>query len=142
MEFLIACISVLLAFASVVYSVVTYKTTVLHDRKQATLDAYNRLQCEVFDRLNSLPPLEIEEICKDTKSEEYKELSGYIARIEHFCIGVNEKIYDKDVFYKLAHGYFDGPILLRRIIPILDSKKNANKYYANIYDLLEWMDKK
>ena len=121
---------------------VTYYNTVIHDRKSATLEAYNRLQAEVFDALNSYTPTDISEICKDTKSVEYKVLSGYLARIEHFCIGVNEKIYDKDVFYKMAHGYFDGPILYRRIEPILMSKKNAEQYYSNIYSVLEQMNKK
>ena len=57
-------------------------------------------------------------------------------------IGVNEKIYDKGVFYKMAHGYFDGHILYRRIEPILISKKNAEQYYSNTYSILEWMNKK
>lgn len=78
----------------------------------------------------------------DVKSAEYKVLSGYLARIEHFCVGLNEKVYDKNVFYKLAHGYFDGYILYRRIEPILMSKKNAEQYYSNTYSVLEWMKKK
>lgn len=114
----------------------------LHDRKSATLEAYNRLQAEVFDPLNSYTPMEISDICEDTKSVEYKVLSGYLARIEHFCIGVNEKIYDKGVFYKMAHGYFDGHILYQRIEPILMSKKNAEQYYSNTYSVLEQMNKK
>ena len=142
MELIIAGISALVAVTSIICSVITYRINVLHDRKQSTLDAYNRLQTEVFDFLNLYSMSEIEEICNNTKSENYKVLSGYIARIEHFCIGVNEKIYDRNVFYKLAHGYFDGPILQRRVIPILDSKKNAKEYYSNTYELLEWMNKK
>ena len=141
-ELIIAGISALVAFSSIVCSVITYRITVLHDRKQATLESYNRLQTEVFDFLNMYTTTEIDEICKNTKSENYKVLSGYIARIEHFCVGVNEKIYDRNVFYKLAHGYFDGPILQRRVMPILDSKKKANEYYANTYELLDWMNKK
>ena len=128
--------------SAALFSVFTYYNTVLHDRKSATLEAYNRLQAEVFDPLNSYTPMEISDICEDTKSVEYKVLSGYLARIEHFCIGVNEKIYDKGVFYKMAHGYFDGHILYRRIEPILMSKKNAEQYYSNTYSILEQMNKK
>lgn len=135
-------VSGVIAITSVVISVITYHNTVVNDRKSATLEAYNRLQAEVFDALNSYTPMEISDICEDRKSAEYKILSGYLARIEHFCIGVNEKIYDKGVFYKMAHGYFDGHILYRRIEPILMSKKNAEQYYSNTYSILEWMNKK
>lgn len=135
-------VSGVIAITSVVISVITYHNTVVNDRKSATLEAYNRLQAEVFDALNSYTPMEISDICEDRKSAEYKILSGYLARIEHFCIGVNEKIYDKDVFYKMAHGYFDGHILYHRIEPILMSKKNAEQYYSNTYSVLEQMNKK
>lgn len=142
MELIVAIVSGVIAIASALFSVFTYYNAVLHDRKSATLEAYNRLQAEVFDPLNSYTPMEISDICEDTKSVEYKVLSGYLARIEHFCIGVNEKIYDKGVFYKMAHGYFDGHILYRRIEPILMSKKNAEQYYSNTYSVLEQMNKK
>ena len=142
MELIVAIVSGVIAIASALFSVFTYHSTVVHDRKQATLEAYNRLQAEVFDPLNSYTPTEISDICEDTKSVEYKVLSGYLARIEHFCSGVNEKIYDKGVFYKMAHGYFDGHILYRRIEPILMSKKNAEQYYSNTYSVLEQMNKK
>lgn len=42
----------------------------------------------------------------------------------------------------MAHDYFDGHILYRRIEPILMSKKNAEQYYSNTYSVLEWMNKK
>lgn len=142
MELIVAIVSGIIAVGSALFSVFTYYNTVLHDRKSATLEAYNRLQAEVFDPLNSYTPTEISDICEDTKSVEYKVLSGYMAKIEHFCIGVNEKIYDKGVFYKMAHGYFDGHILYRRIEPILMSKKNAEQYYSNTYSVLEQMNKK
>lgn len=142
MELIVAIVSGVIAVVSALFSVFTYHSTVVHDRKQATLEAYNRMQAEVFDSLNTYTPTEISDICEDTKSAEYKVLSGYLARIEHFCVGINEKIYDKEVFYKLAHGYFDGHILYRRIEPILMSKKNAEQYYSNTYSVLEQMNKK
>ena len=142
MELIIAVVSSLIALVSMEFSIITYKNTASYDRKQATLEAYNRLQEEVFDSINSYTPKDIADICMNSKSTEYKVLSGYLARLEHFCIGVNEKIYDKDVFYKMAHGYFDGHILYRRIEPILMSKNNPEQYYSNIYHVLEWMNKK
>lgn len=140
MELVVAIISGIVAIASVCFSIYTYRSTVIHDRKKATLEAYNRLQAEVFDSLNSYTPTEISDICKNVKSTEYKTVSGYLARIEHFCVGITERIYDREVFYKLAHGYFDGHILYPRIKPILISKKNSKEYYKNLYSVLEWME--
>lgn len=143
---IIAIISAVVAFASVIVSVVIYNHTVKHDRKQATLEAYNRLQTEVFDKLNMYTPAQIRNICDDSKSPEYKQISGYLARIEHFCVGINEKIYDEDVFYAMAHGYFDSHQLKNRIEPLLDSKNKSNNtqqlFYTNIFSVLDWMRKK
>ena len=139
-------VSIAIAFLSVGISIFTYRQTMRRDRKQATLEAYNRLQSEVFDALNTYSPAEIESICEDKRSEEYKILSGYLARIEHFCVGINEKIYDWDVFYAMAHGYFDGYILRKRIEPIIDSKHTGTGgdelFYTDTQTVLKKMSKK
>ena len=140
---IIALVSVVVAVVSVAFSVVTYNRTVTHDRKQATLEAYNRLQTEVFDNLNTYTPAQIRSICDDAISPEYKTLSNYLARIEHFCVGIKEKIYDEKVFYEMAHGYFDSHQLKNRIEPILESKnKNNNShelFYKHTLSVLKWM---
>ena len=142
---LLSVASMLIAIISVIISVSTFRQTMLRDRKQATLEAYNRLQSEVFDAINTYTPAEIKDICGDNKSAEYKALSGYLARIEHFCVGLNEKIYDIDVFYAMAHGYFDGYILRNRIKPLIESKhcgkSGTEIFYTNIISVWEWMDK-
>ena len=143
---IIALVSVIVAVVSVVFSVITYNRTVKHDRKQATLEAYNRLQSEVFDNLNRYTPAQIRNICEEPTSPEYKTISGYLARIEHFCVGVNERIYDEDIFYVMAHGYFDGYQLKKRIEPLLEAKNKSNNtqqlYYVNILAVLDWMKKR
>ena len=68
------------------FSVRTHRESVAHDRKQATLDAYNQLQEQVLDNLYSYKPSYIKEVAKDKYSEEYKIISTYIASIEHFCV--------------------------------------------------------
>lgn len=146
METILSVIAIALSVISGGFTLYTFYWTAARDRKQATLEAYNRLQSEVFDPINTYSPEEIQEICEDTKSMEYKVLSGYLARIEHFCVGINNKIYDDKVFYSLAHGYFDGHQLRKRIGPLLDFKNTSNwnqeLYYVNLYSVLDWMEKK
>ena len=138
-------ITITVAVVSFIVSVCTYCATVRHDRKRDTLEAYNRLQTEVFDHLNTYSPGQIRSIAEEPQSLEYKVLSGYLARIEHFCVGVNTGIYDEKVMYALGHGYFDGFGLRRRIDPLLEAKNSYGKtnelYYVNIYSVFDRFDR-
>lgn len=147
MEMVLSIIAVIISLLSGGFAVYVFFWTSIRDRKQATLEVYNRLQAEVFDFLNTYTPSEIGNICEDTKSVEYKVISGYLARIEHFCVGINKKIYDENTFYALAHGYFDGDALRKRIEPVIESKnkyktRTAEIFYNDTISVLMWMDKK
>lgn len=146
MEAVLSIIAIVISVVSGGFALYTFLWTANRDRKQATLEAYNRLQNEVFDKLNLYKPSEIRDICEDSTTEEYKKISGYLARIEHFCVGVNTKIYDRKTFYALAHGYFDGHQLRKRIEPLINTKnqsKNSKEvFYNDTKSVLLWMDKK
>lgn len=134
-------ISIGFSVIAAVFSLITYRKSIVHDRQQATLDAYNQLQEQALDHLNYYVPTQVAEIAKDPRSDEYKKISAYIARIEHFCVGVNQKIYDQKTVYELAHGYLDGGIK-KRIEPIIERKNRfGHDYYANIHKVYAWMEK-
>ena len=143
MELGLSATATVIALVSAVLSLFTFCSTRKRDQKRDTLEAYNRLQEQVFDELNLLRPEEIEEIVKNNRSAEYKKISGYLARIEHFCVGVNTKIYDFKTVYELGHGYIDGHQIKKRIVPIIDRKQSGTQqdYYENIHKLLKNMDK-
>ena len=146
METTLSMLAIVLSMISGGFALYSFIWTARRDRKQATLEAFNRLQGEVFDKLNTYKPAQIREICSDRKSEQYKTISGLLARIEHFCVGLNQGIYDKGTFYALAHGYFDGHQIRKRIEPIIESKNtNANsteQFYDDTLSVLKWMEKK
>ena len=134
-------ITIAFSVIAAVFSLITYRKSIVHDRQQATLDAYNQLQEQALDHLNYYMPEAIKEITKNPRSEDFKKISAYIARIEHFCVGVNQKIYDRKTVYELAHGYFDGG-LKTRIEPIIERKNRfGHDYYANIHEVYNWMGK-
>lgn len=134
-------ITIAFSVIAAVFSLITYRKSIVHDRQQATLDAYNQLQEQALDHLNYYMPEAIKEITKNPRSEDFKKISAYIARIEHFCVGVNQKIYDRKTVYELAHGYFDGG-LKTRIEPIIERKNRfGHDYYANIHEVYNWMEK-
>lgn len=141
---ILAMISTVIAIVSAAFSVFTYFGAIRRDRKQATLEAFNRLQEQAFDPLNLYMPKEIVEYAKHPTDKQYKIISGYIARIEHFCVGVMDKTYDRRTVYELAHGYLDGNTLWSRISPILEMKNNdynKDDYYENIHKTMKWMEK-
>ena len=140
---IVAAAAAILSLGSLAFSVYTYRRALVHDRKQATLDAFLALQEQAFDPLNHITPAEMAEIAQKPASQEYKDVSGYIARIEHFCVGVNMGIYDKETVYALAHGYLDKA-LKRRLDPILNKKRGmtGQEYYENIQEVLRWMGEK
>ena len=140
METTISIIALVISVISGGFAVYTFIWTADRDRKQATLDAYNQLQEQALDHLNYYTPTAIKEIAKQPRSEDYKRISTYIARIEHFCVGVNQKIYDKTIVYELAEGFLDGAIK-SRIEPIIDQKnKSGQDYYENIHRVYAWME--
>ena len=136
-------ITITFSVIAAIFSLITYRNSIVHDRQKATLDAYNQLQEQALDHLNYYRPTEIIEIAKNPRSEEYKKISTYIARIEHFCVGVNQKIYDSETVYALARDYLDGAIKAR-IEPIIDRKNQfgGEDYYENIHQVYNWMAKR
>ena len=98
----------------------------------------------MFDNLNVLSPKYIQDVARDRTSPEYKRISSYVARVEHFCVGINHGIYDRKTFYKLTHGYFDSDVFLNRIAPIIERKQtnSTHDYFENIHKVVCWMQKK
>lgn len=137
---IVAAAAACLSLGSLAFSVFTYRRALVHDRKQATLDAFLALQEQAFDPLNHITPAEMEELAQKPASQEYRDVSGYIARIEHFCVGVNMGIYDRETVYALAHGYLDKA-LKKRLDPVLNKKRGitGKEYYENIKEVLRWM---
>ena len=138
---MIDVISLVFSLCAAGFSVFTYWSNIVHDRKQATLEAYNQLQEQALDKLYVYMPKHLKEIVKNRRTEEYKLLSSYVARVEHFAVGVNKKIYDLDTVYELSHGFLDGGIRTR--IEILIGRKDEGfdeEFYQNVRLLYKKMD--
>lgn len=135
-----------IALIAVIFSAITFYLNKKHDKRKDTLDAYNRLQSEAFDDLyTKYPKAKIAEIVANYRKTEYKDqyyqLGLYLARIEHFCVGVKQDIYDWKTLYELAHGFFDRTIRYR-ISPLVDRKETftEEELYANLKYVWQRMD--
>ena len=135
---IISIASIILAVISAVHSIYVYIQTVKHDKKQATLDAFNILQEQVLDKINLYSNSKIKEIAEDARSKEYKELTILMARIEHFSVGVNTEIYDLKIVKRLAGKHFC--MLYDKLLPMIEKKRKINKtdkHYDEFEKLVE-----
>ena len=132
--------------ATLVFGVITYYRDSKRNAKKDTLEAYQLLQETTLSKINLWLPSEIRKATEDKKSDAYKELSGYLAEIERFCVGINVGIYDFNTFYELAHGYFDSDkgLLKPRLMPLLEVKlENAKEdYFVNLHKVWKRMERK
>ena len=140
-------LSIILAIISVALSLYTYTATVHHEKKKATIDAFNLLQNEVLDKFVCITKENAEVIVAnldDKKCKEaYDSYRALIARIEHFAIGVKEKVYDFNVVDELAGTHLI--YLYKKIKPIIDNaNKNEKKikHYCNFASLVDRLNHK
>lgn len=168
MELLISILAIIISLASVLVTVLIYKKELKRAQKQATLDAYNTLQVQVFDELNKYTYYDIRHVCnvwnqvveerkshkkvqltqeekdeRDRCFNEYRTLSGYLARIEHFALGVNTGIYDVKIAER-AGTLFLKSLYNGKLKPLIETKSKGNsnvEYYAEFRKLVESIEK-
>lgn len=131
--------TLILSVFSFFFSLFTYRKTLIHDRRKDTLDAFNVLQEQALDPLQTYTRAQVREIAANPKSEEYKRLSTYLARIEHFCVGVEEKIYDPRTVWQLAEGFLNKSVY-EKLKPIIEQKNRQKNYYQNFLSVVDRMN--
>ena len=129
MSDIIASIALGFSAISAGYAVIVYFKGLKRERKQATLDAFNELQAQVLDELAKYSPNAIRMIADDRRKKEtkpkYNQLKTLIARIEHFAIGIEEKIYDFKTADKLAAEHLI--YLYNKVSPIIQAARESAK---------------
>ena len=142
-DIFISLFSVLIAALGFIFSLINYISCTRRDRKQATIEAYSKLQSEALDQLNQYTKKQVTDISETPQSHEYKELSTLLARCDHFAVGVNAGIYDEKILFKLAGRYF--VVLYDKLQPMVLKKRHLGhreQYYAEFETLAQRLDKK
>lgn len=150
-EYVIALLSALGAVAAVVVSLVIYALGLLREKKQATLEAYNVLQTDVFDKLNLFTNRQIRDICievcenngsksniSDETNEKFYVLISYLARLEHFSIGVNTGIYDAKTAERAGTAFLQGQYT--KLFPLIYTQEKRNKSKSAISLPKNWYE--
>ena len=113
--------------------------SLIRERKEATIKAVNLMQNEVFDEMLKYKASDVKKASEDTSSADYKMFSTYLARCDHFAIGIEESIYDYAVLKKLAGGFI-WP-LYQKFVPLIE-KKRAIAHNNTLYKSLEGLAEK
>jgi hypothetical protein len=133
-------VTLTLSIVSLCFSLFTWYRALIHDRKKDTLDAFNVLQQQALDPLQSYTRARIREIAGDARSEEYRIVSTYLARIEHFCVGVEQKVYDQRTVWELSEGFLNRGVY-EKLKPIIEHKNQQKNYYRNFLAVVEKMNR-
>ncbi len=136
-------IAIVISALSLILTIIHIFISRVHDRKKDTLDAYNQLQVQALDILNGYTKSEIEQLKRSNKNEDYRIVSSCLARVEHFCVGINQKIYDRGVLEELAGPYFLS--IYKKLRPIIDKKHegfNNKNFYENFEKVADFLEKK
>ena len=137
------CISVVISFVAVLVSIMTFFKNTKRARKEATLNAYNTLQEQALDELNKYSKKAISKACKYPDSSEYKDITCCLARIEHFSVGVNTKIYDLKTVRRMGGAYIVSLYnKTESMIQEKEKRKPNNKHYDEFSILIKNLKKK
>ena len=137
MELYISLAAMIISLISVIVSVAIYLLGIQRDKKQDTLDSFNLLQEQVFDKLNLITYSEITNICKkvdngsidDETNSKYYELLGYLARLEHFSLGVNTGIYDAKTAERAGTAFLVKK--KKKLLPVIELQEKRGNHNSD-----------
>lgn len=137
-------IALIISFVALIFSVITFLFNAIHEKKKDTLDAFSALQSNALDGLYYYTKGQIKEISKSSnRAAEYKELSLYLSRIEHFCVGIRNGVYNKKIVNKLASKHLVP--LYDKLTPLIEVKRrvpDAGDTYKNFEEVVRpWKEK-
>ena len=101
-------------------------------KKEATLNAYKELQNDVLTHLSKydLPMPQF-----DYNGDDWKTMTTYLAKLEHFSVGINTGIYSVDVLNRLGGAYYIRQF--EKLKPIIERKRKENIVAGKHYDEFE-----
>lgn len=128
-----ALIISLLAF---VLSVFQFVRDSLWQKKEATLNAYNELQDDVFSELTTYSK-PISEIKRG--DDKWNKFTIFLAKLERFSVGINTGIYSIKILNDLGGDYYIYEY--EKTVNRLKRYKSTSKYLKRVLLLLKWQFK-
>lgn len=128
--------ALILSVAALLVSLYQWLRDNSRQKKEATINAFQHLQNDVFQGLKDL----LSECEGNTEhivrsSEAWKKATDFLSRIEHFSVGVNTGVYSLKILNRLAGGYFIRTF--ETLEPVILKKRAYNSSGGRHYDEFE-----
>lgn len=138
-------IALVLSAIAAVFSIWSFLLERKRNRREATIHAFEELEKEVFlqDDYESVIAEAKKEAEEHKSDRAWRRGTELLARIEHFCVGVQAKAFDLDTLNRLAGGYFIKQYENWR--PIIEQKRlddKSMKHYNEFEDVVNKLKKK
>lgn len=132
-------ITLIISILALVLSLIQFIRDASRQKKEATLNAYNILQDDVFSNLIKIDGAELNPP-PDFRSEKYTKVTGYLSKIEMFSTGINTGVYSIWILNRLGGGFFVRQY--DKLTPIIEKKRIENRSPGKHYDEFEKTVKK
>ena len=116
MELYISLAAMIISLISVIVSVAIYLLGIQRDKKQDTLDSFNLLQEQVFDKLNLITYSEITNICKKVDNGSIDD-------------GVNTGIYDAKTAERAGTAFLVS--LRKKLLPVIELQEKRGNHNSD-----------
>lgn len=131
----VSVISIVLAFASALFSLFTYFHNIEIRKRERTINAYVELEKTVLWDLSRYTKESIKAIVDNPTGNKanYNSLSSILYRLTTFSICVNEGVYDYNLVNKMSKSLLTSSYYSLK--PLIEKKKTYTKGHINVnYD--------
>ena len=111
--------AIVISILAFLFSIIQFFKDSSRAQKEATLNAYNYLQENVFSCLKRYDLTNIK-----TETDEWNAITICMAKIENFSVGINTGIYSIEILNRLGGGFFISQY--EKLWPIIEKKRNED----------------
>lgn len=125
--------SIIISIVSLSLSILTFVTNQINNKRNKTVDEFSKLRSDVLDKLDALSLDDIDGAYKDNDTSKKSEIRNYMAKLEAFCVLVNNKYLDFNLFKKMNNSFINSTNMILKYKRVLHNMRKTNQgYYCNL----------
>lgn len=124
-------VALLVSILALLFSIVQFARDSSRKKKESTLNAYNALQYDAFEKLNKYVDMSTIEY----QSDAWEEITICLAQIENFSVGINTGIYSLKILNRLGGAFFIRQF--EKLTPVINFKREKNVSPGSHYNEFE-----
>ena len=124
-------VALLVSILALLFSIVQFARDSSRKKKESTLNAYNALQYDAFEKLNKYVDMSTIEY----QSDAWEEITICLAQIENFSVGINTDIYSLEILNRLGGAFFIRQF--EKLMPVIKLNREKNVSPGSHYNEFE-----